>query len=134
MKATEAADKIRDTFHLEAIPPEDHRFAKFVVQVADELGVDHTPFNLQQVAAALHAQSIKPDAADYPKMLYCKTRPAGQFDGQSAIHGHVPITYDIRHGHWFAHVESEDQAKRLGKGWVDTPDAPESDDEEHEHG
>lgn len=113
MNAKEAADKIRPTFHLESMPPEERHHVIFVEQVATELGVEHTAFNLHQVASALDDSNIHQDSNEYPKMLFSRQHHANEGVGAS--------TYDPRHDYVWAHVENEEQASALGSGWVDDP-------------
>lgn len=113
MNAKEAADRLRPNFHLESMPPEDRHHVIFVEDVTAELGVEPTPFNLHQVAAALDAADIHPDDNEYPKMLYSRQHHAE--DGCSAS------IYDPRHDWCWAHVENDEQAKALGSGWVESP-------------
>jgi hypothetical protein len=111
MTPTEAADKIRPDFHLESMPPEDRHHVKFIEDVASELGVEHTPFNLHQVGQALDRADIHPDSNEYPKMLYSRTHHAEEGVGASV--------YEPRHDFVWAHVANEDEAKKLGSGWVE---------------
>jgi hypothetical protein len=110
MNAKEAAEKLRPSFHLDASPPEDRRRSLFVEQVATELGVEHTPFNLHQVSAALEAADVHEDAGDYPKMLYSREH--------HAVEGVAASVFDPRHDHMWVHVENEDQEHALGAGWI----------------
>jgi hypothetical protein len=111
MNAKEAADRIRPEFHLVSMPPEDRHHVKFVEDVATELGVDHTSFNLHQVADALDNAGIHEDGAEYPKMLF--SREHHTEEGISAS------VYDPRHDLTWALVDNEEQADKLGSGWVD---------------
>lgn len=113
MNAKEAADVLRPNFHLESMPPEDRHHVVFVEAVAAELGVDPTPFNLHQVAAALDAADIHPDDNEYPKMLYSRQHHA-EGECESSF-------YDPRHDWCWVHVANEREAKALGDGWVDNP-------------
>jgi hypothetical protein len=113
MNAKEAADKIRPDFHLEQMPAEDRHHVKFIEDVASELDVAHTPFNLHQVGQALHHAGIEPDSIEYPKMLYSRTHHIEE--GIAASH------YDARHDYVWVHVANEEQAAKLGSGWVDKP-------------
>lgn len=113
MNAKEAAEKLRPTFNLESMPPEDRHHVKFVEDVASELGIEPTPFNLHQVADALDAADIHGDSLEYPKMLYSRSHH---------VEGTVAASfYDSRHDWVWAHVENEDEAKKLGAGWVEDP-------------
>jgi hypothetical protein len=142
MNAHDAAEKLRPDFRLAHMPPEDRHHIKFVEDVAVELGVEATPFNLQQVAAALDAADIHGDDLHFPLMLYSRSH--------HAVDGVAASTYYPRHDMTFVTVENEDQLKALGPGWVenpadlpargeipiaaplvDKPDLPEPDGEEH---
>jgi hypothetical protein len=111
MNVKEAADKIRPDFHLESMPPEDRHHVKFIEDVAAELGVEHTPFNLHQVGQALDRADIHPESNEYPKMLYSRSHHAEEGIGASV--------YEPRHDFVWAHVANEDEAKKLGSGWVE---------------
>jgi hypothetical protein len=113
MNAKEAADKIRPDFHLESMPPEDRHHVKFVEDVAVELGIAPTPFNLHQVASALDHADIHPDSNEYPKMLYSRTHHAEE--------GIEASVYDARHDFVWTHVASEEEAAKLGSGWFENP-------------
>lgn len=113
MNAKEAADKLRPTFHLESMPTEDRHHVKFVEDVAAELGVEPTPFNLHQVADALDEAEIHEDSNEFPKMLYSRTHHT-----EKAI---PDSHYDRRHDFVWVHVANEDEAKVLGSGWVENP-------------
>lgn len=113
MTPTEAADKIRPDFHLESMPPEDRHHVKFIEDVASELGVEPTPFNLHQVGQALYRADIHPESNEYPKMLYSRTHHAEDGVGASI--------YEPRHDFVWAHVANDDEAKKLGSGWVEDP-------------
>lgn len=113
MNAKEAADKLRPTFHLESMPTEDRHHVKFVEEVATELGVEHTAFNLHQVADALDTANIHQDSIEYPKMLFSRQH--------HAVKGIEPSVYDERHDYVWTHVANEDQVNELGSGWVDDP-------------
>lgn len=113
MNAKEAANQLRPSFHLESMPPEDRHHVKFVEDVAAELGIEPTPFNLHQVADALDRADIRGDSLEYPKMLYSRSHH---------VEGTVTASfYDARHDWVWAHVANEDEAKRLGAGWVEDP-------------
>jgi hypothetical protein len=113
MTPFEAAEKLRPTFHLDQMPPEDRHHVKFVEDVAAELGVDPTPFNLHQVAGALDAADIHGDDLKFPLMLYSRQHHAA--DGVAAS------IYEPRHDFTTAIVENDDQLKILGDGWVENP-------------
>lgn len=113
MNAQEAANVLRPNFHLEQMPAEDRHHVVFVEAVAAELGVEPTPFNLHQVAAALDAADIHPDDNEYPKMLYSRQH--------HAVENCEASTYDRRHDWCWAHVANEEQAKALGSGWIENP-------------
>ena len=109
----EAADKLRPDFHLAQMPPEDRHHVKFVEDVAGELGVEPTPFNLQQVAHALDAADIHGDDHHFPMMFYSRQH--------HAVEGIAASTYYPRHDMTGVIVENEDQFKALGDGWVENP-------------
>jgi hypothetical protein len=109
----EAADKLRPDFHLAQMPPEDRHHVKFVEDVAGELGVEPTPFNLQQVAHALDAADIHGDDLHFPMMFYSRQH--------HAVEGIAASTYYPRHDMTGVIVENEDQFKALGDGWVENP-------------
>jgi hypothetical protein len=111
MTPKEAADKLRPEFHLELMPADERHHVKFVEAVATELGVEHTHFNLAQVANALDKHEIDADSNEYPKMLFSRTHHTE--DGVAAS------IYDKRHDAVWVHVASEDEAKKLGSGFVD---------------
>lgn len=113
MNAKEAAARLRPTFHLESMPAEARHHVKFVEDVASELGIEHSAFNLHQVADALDVAGIEQDSNEYPKMLFSRQHHA--VDGVSAS------VYDARHDYVIAIVNSDDEAKALGDGWVDDP-------------
>lgn len=113
MNAHDAADKLRPDFHLTQMPPEDRHHIKFVEDVAAELGVDPTPFNLQQVAMALDAADIHGDDLHFPLMLFSRQHHAVEGIAASEYHARGDMTFVI--------VENEDQLKALGDGWVDSP-------------
>lgn len=114
MNAKEAADKIRPTFHLVSMPPEDRHHVRFIQDVAAELGVEATPFNLHQVAGALHDANIHADDLHFPLMLYSRQH--------HAVEGVVASTYYPRHDFTFVIVENEQQMDALGSGWVQSID------------
>lgn len=107
MTPKEAAGVLRPTFHLYALPVGDRHYVKFVEAVAAELGIEHTVFNLYQVAAALTVANIKRDGDEYPKMLYSRQFPKG----------HAAV-YDPRHDHVSAIVRNDEELDALGAGWV----------------
>ena len=111
MTPKEAADKLRPDFKLELMPAEHRHHVRFVEAVATELGVEHTHFNLAQVADALDHHEIKADSNEYPKMLFSRTHHA-----EEAVAASV---YDKRHDAVWVHVASEDEATKLGAGFVD---------------
>ena len=76
MNPKDAADKLRPDFHLAQMPPEDRHHVKFVEDVAGELGVEPTPFNLRQVAHALDAADIHGDDHHFPMMFYSRQHHA----------------------------------------------------------
>lgn len=118
MTPKDAADKIRPDFHLEQMPAEDRHHVKFIEDVATELGVEHTPFNLHQVGEALDHAGIEPDSNEYPKMLYSRTHHS-----DIAI---APSYYDKRHDYVHCHVASAQEAAKLGSDWKENPaDLPE---------
>jgi|SRR5882762_1947636 len=112
MNSKEAADAIRETFHLESMPPEDRHHVKFIEDVAAELGVEPIPFNLHQVGQALHHAGIEADSNEYPKMLFSRTHHAEK-DIEASV-------YDKRHDAVWAHVRSDEEAAKLGSGWVES--------------
>lgn len=112
MNSKEAADAIRETFHLESMPAEDRHHVKFIEDVAAELGIEPIPFNLHQVGQALHHAGIEPDSNEYPKMLYSRTHHAEK-DIEASV-------YDKRHDAVWAHVRNEEEAAKLGAGWVES--------------
>lgn len=114
MNAKEAADQLRPTFKLEAMPPDARHHILFVEAVATELGVAHTPFNLQQVASALDDHGIQGDVHHYPLMLFSRRH--------HNVEGVEASQYDARHDHCFVVVANEEQEKALGDGWVDALD------------
>lgn len=115
MQAKEAADTLRPTFHLEQMPAEDRHHVKFIEDVAAELGVEPTPFNLHQVGQALDSADIHHDSNEFPKMLYSRE-----------AHGELPSTYDKRNDFHWIHVNNEEEAKGAGEGWVENlSDLPE---------
>lgn len=111
MNAHDAAEKIRPTFHLESMPPEDRRRSLFVEQVAAELGVEASAFNLHQVSQALAKADLHPDDNEYPKMLFSRQH--------HAVEGIAASVYDPRHDHVYVNVNSEQQAAKLGNGWIE---------------
>lgn len=113
MNAKEAADHIRPGFHLEAMPAEARHHVKFVEEVATELGIEHSAFNLHQVADALDAADIKQDSNEFPKMLYAMRH--------HSIKGIEASVYDPRNDFVWAKVNSDAEAASLGDGWVDDP-------------
>lgn len=113
MTPTEAANKLRPNFSLEHMPPEDRHHVLFVEAVAAELGVEPTPFNLQQVAAALDDADIRGDDLHFPLMLYSRQH--------HAVEGVPASTYYPRHDMVFVTVENEEQMQLLGKNWVENP-------------
>lgn len=118
MTPKEAADKIRPDFHLAQMPAEARHHVKFIEDVATELHVAHTPFNLHQVGEALDHAGIEPDSNEYPKMLYARTH--------HAEHGIAASVYDRRHDWVHASVNSADEAAKLGPEWKENPaDLPE---------
>lgn len=110
MTPTEAAGRLRPTFILESMPPEDRHHVKFVEDAATELGIEHTAFNLHQVASALDEANIHQDANDYPKMLFSRQH--------HAVEGVPASVYDRRHDYVFVLVGDEEQEHALGSGWV----------------
>lgn len=111
MTPKQAADKLRPDFHLELIPAEERHHVAFVEAVADELGIEKTHFNMAQVAAAIDHAGIEQDSNEYPKMLFSRDHHAAE--------GIAASIYDKRHDAMWVHVASEDEAKKLGSGWVD---------------
>jgi hypothetical protein len=111
MTPKEAADKIRPTFHLAQMPAEDRHRVLFVENVAAELGIEATPFNLHQVAGALDEAGIHGDAPQYPLMMYSRQH--------HAVRDIAASTYYPRHDFVFATVENADEANKLGEGWVE---------------
>ena len=114
MNAKDAADKLRPTFHLESMPTEDRHEVKFVEDVATELGIAHTAFNLHQVAQALDTANIHQDSNEYPKMLYSRQH--------HMVKGVEPSVYDRRLDHVSVAVKSDEEVAALGKSFVDSPD------------
>jgi len=114
MTPKDAADKLRPIFKLEDMPADDRHHVKFIEQVATELGIEHTPFNLHQVAGALEQHKIKPDSNEYPKMLFSRTHHA------EAIA--TPSIYHDRHDCVWCNVMNADEEAKLGKDWVDSID------------
>lgn len=114
MTPKEAADKLRPHFHLHAMPPDARHHVAFVEQIADELGIDKTPFNLHQVAEALDREGIEGDSLQYPMMLYSRRH--------HAVAGIEPSVYLPRHDAVAVHVANEEQAKELGEGWIESLD------------
>jgi hypothetical protein len=113
MTPKEAAEAIRPTFHLESMPAEDRHHVKFVEDVATELGVEHTAFNLHQVASALDTANLHEDSNEYPKMLYSRKHHSAE--------GISSSFYDKRHKYMFVLVKDEEDAAKLGSDWVDDP-------------
>jgi hypothetical protein len=113
MNPHDAADKLRPTFVLTHMPPEDRHHIVFVEAVAAELGIEATAFNLQQVASALDEADIRGDDLHFPLMLYSRQH--------HAIDGVAASTYYPRHDFTFVTVDNEDQLKSLGSGWVENP-------------
>lgn len=113
MNARDAAEKLRPSFHLEQMPVEDRHEVKFVEDVATELGIAHTAFNLHQVADALDAANIHQDSNEFPKMLFSRQHHAAE--------GVEASVYDPRHDYVYTHVADEEQAGKLGSGWVENP-------------
>lgn len=112
MNAKDAADRLRPSFHLEIeqLAPEVQHDIKFYTDVAAELGVEPTPFNLHQIKEALEAANIHRDSNEYPKMLFSRSFPES---------GAVGAYYAARHDHVWVHVENDEQASALGSGWVE---------------
>lgn len=121
MNAKEAADKLRPDFNLQQMPPEHRHHVKFVEDVATELGIEHTAFNLHQVADALDEAGIHETGDEYPKMLFSR---------QHHVEKDIPASiYDPRHDYTWVHVANEDEASKLGSGWVEnSSDLPERGD------
>jgi hypothetical protein len=113
LSAEEAANAIRGEFVAESMPPEYHHQAKFLTAVARHLGVEESPANLTGIAKALEAKGIAFPDLEYPKMLYGRTGP----DPMLGFESH----YDPRHDHIGVVVNNEDDAKKLGSGWVEDP-------------
>ena len=111
MNAQEAAERLRPSFKLEAMPAEDRHHVKFVEDVATALGIEHSHFNLHQVADAVDRAGIEQDSNEYPKMLYSRQHHAVKAVGASM--------YDPRHDHVWTVVADEEQAAALPEGWVD---------------
>ena len=111
MKPAEAAAKLREAeFKCEPLPPHEQRIAQFVADVASELGVEHTPHNLDQVAAALHAAGCEPDPNEWPKMLFGKA-PSDDFES----------VYDPRRRLFHVVVHNDKELAKLGEGWHENP-------------
>lgn len=113
MNAKEAADRLRPHFVLESMPAEDRHHVKFVEDVASELGVEPSAFNLHQVASALDEHDIRGDSLEYPKMLFSRSH--------HAVEGVSASIYDPRHDWVWAHVANADAAVKLGAGWFEDP-------------
>jgi hypothetical protein len=111
MTPKEAADKLRPDFKLELMPAEHRHHIKFVEHVATELGVEHTHFNLAQVADALDKAGLEADSTEYPKMLFSREHHKAE--------GVAASVYDKRHDAMWVHVASAEEAEKLGDGWVD---------------
>jgi len=107
----QAADALRPHFNLEQMPAEDRHHVKFVEAVATELGIEHTHFNLAQVASALDHHEISADSNEYPKMLFSREH--------HKVDGIAPSIHDARHKAMWVHVASPEEAAKLGEGWVD---------------
>lgn len=111
MNAKEAADRLRPIFSLEHLPPEDRHHVKFVEDVAKELGIEPTAFNLLQVADALEANGIEGEVNQYPKMLYSRRHHAEDI--------FTPSIYDARGDYTWVNVINADEEAKLGGDWVD---------------
>jgi hypothetical protein len=112
MTPKEAAEAIRPTFHLHAMPPEARHHVKFVEDVAAELGIEPTLYNVMHVANALDHAEIRGEPLHYPMMLYSRQH--------HAVEGVAASVYEQRHDFVWVQVENEDQAKALGDGWVES--------------
>ena len=112
MTPKEAAEKLRPFFKLDQMPSDDRHTVKFVEAVATELGIEHTPFNLHQVAGALHEHDLKQDSNEYPKMLYSRTHHAEAIT--------TPSIYHDRHDCVWCNVKDVEEEAKLGAGWVDS--------------
>jgi len=110
MTPKEAAEKLRENFVLASMPPEARHHVKFVEDVAAELGIEPTAFNLYQVAEALDRENLHEDDNAYPKILYSLNPAEG-----------VAATRDDRNKWYWIQVADDDEAEKLGPSWVSDP-------------
>jgi hypothetical protein len=109
----EAAARIRDDFVPAVVDPKYARHHVFLASVAGHLGADPNPPNLQQIADLLGKAEVALPNHDYPKMLYGRTLP----DAEHGFESHI----NLRHDHVGVVVRNEEDAKKLGGGWVENP-------------
>jgi hypothetical protein len=118
--AEEAANRIRGDFEPVALDPEKAHHGRFLSAVAGYLGAEPNPANLDQIAELLGKVEVQLPDHEYPKMLYSRTLPAAELGYESHV--------NLRHDHVGVIVNSEDDAKKLGSGWIENPaDLPKRD-------
>lgn len=111
--AQEAANRIRDEFKPVVVEPKYLRHEKFLTAVAGHLGADPNPANLEQIAELLGKSEVTLPDHEYPKMLYGRMLP----DAEHGFETHV----NLRHDHVGVIARNEEDAKKLGGGWVENP-------------
>lgn len=118
--AEEAANRIRGDFEPVALDPEKAHHGRFLAAVAGYLGAEPNPVNLDQIAELLGKIEVQLPDHEYPKMLYSRTLPAPELGYKSYL--------SLRHDHVGVIVNNEEDAKKLGPGWIENPaDLPKRD-------
>lgn len=109
----EAAIIIRADFVPVSVDPEIVRQEEFLTSVAGYLNADPNPDNLKQISDLLGKADVELPDHEYPKMLYSRTIP----DEEYGFETHT----SVRHDHVGVIIHNEDDAKKLGSGWVENP-------------
>lgn len=118
--AEEAARRISGEFEPVALDPEKAHHGRFLSAVAGYLGAEPNPANLDQIAELLGKVEVQLPDHEYPKMMYSRTLPAPELGYESHL--------SLRHDHVGVIVNSEEDAKKLGSGWIENPaDLPKRD-------
>jgi hypothetical protein len=133
MTPHEAAEKIRPSFRLYDMPPEDRHHVKFVEAVADELGIEHTAFNLHQVDEALDAAGIHEDIHDYPKWVEPNPSRVEHIDDQVFVKGFDDIHVERLTKKVTVLVDNEDEEKLATSAHSEPAPLPDHDPPPSDH-
>lgn len=118
--AEEAARRISGEFEPVAMDPEKAHHGRFLSAVAGYLGAEPNPANLDQIADLLGKIEVQLPDHEYPKMLYSRTLPPAEHGFESHL--------SLRHDHVGVIVNNDEDAQKLGSGWIENPaDLPKRD-------